>query len=135
MGRIILALLAVLTLAVAIPRAAAQEAPPASNAYLVFDPTGPNDQPGVWRFDSGAAVFQPLSSVAAPTRSTEEPGWPQTAGTVQAVPVLDASGMLVGYWVWNPYQFVGGDDGPTLWSPRWVWVPASGTVALRSDVS
>lgn len=136
MGRTIIVLLAMLALAMAVPSVAGQEAPTVANAYLVFDPTGPNDRPGIWRFDSnGAASFQPLAGVAAPTQSTEEPEWPQAVTTVQAVPVLDARGSLLGYWVWNPYHFVGGEVGPTLWSPRWMWVPATEAVALRSDVS
>ena len=62
--------------------------------------------------------------------SASEPEWPANPAIHHIV--FDSAGPdgQVGLWVWNESAFVGGDQGPWSWSPRWEWHPFEKQPAL-----
>ncbi|MGQ9674550.1 MAG: hypothetical protein ACUVX1_02635 [Chloroflexota bacterium] len=65
-----------------------------------------------------------LICAAAPgVAAAEEPAWPAEPLEFSLIFDSDGPNGSVGLWMWNSKNFVGGNDGPVFWSPRWEWHP------------
>lgn len=119
---------------VAFPAAAAAAPAIPENPYAFttqYDPRGPDGQVGLWVWDPFEYFFRaPIAwhfvpvarwSVTTSVDEAEPPAWPADVLTVQAIGVLTPREEILGFWLWNPYRFVGGTGGPHFWSPAWEW--------------
>lgn len=126
---LVMALALILTLVpVAVP--AAPAAPDDPSAFTTeYDPRGPDGQAGLWVWDPSETLFRgpvawqfvPVADWLVAASGDTPPAWPADVLTVQVVAVMTPQEEFIGFWIWNPYRFVGGDGAPRVWSPTWEW--------------
>jgi hypothetical protein len=102
--------------------AAAESAPggTAPLAVTVFDPSGPDGQPGAWQWSFSNSRWtwqaaQSLGQAGTTQASSAEPARPQNAAVFWYVPTEQAGA----YWVWDVYNFGISDGGYSSWVPQW----------------
>lgn len=114
------------------PAFAAQPAPSGSPAPL-FAPLGPDGGPGAWVWDAAglrwlwvsAADEPPAASIAAAGSEATAP-WPPDPAKFWVV-----TGPTPGsYLVWDVFTFAGGDEGPSVWTPRWRLIAGSAPLGV-----
>lgn len=149
MLRPIVTLLLICLICVLIPGTAVAQEPAwpdkPSQASIIFDSAGPDGSIGVWIWDNMNFVsgdqgptfwaprwqWHPLDkSLMSDIQLAGKPEWPTDLMQVRVLSGSETPASELGLWVWNPYQFVQCSEGPTLWSPTWVWVRQGDAVRL-----